>query len=332
MAVKKPAPKASPLKRAKTGWQNLRQRYRDTPHRSFKATPKLRRRYSLEGIRQGWQLILDTLGFIKTHRKPLVRFMVLYGVVAYFLVGGVSQFDYVTFREEATQTVGSGLDAVTLALTIFGGTLMGSFGQTSGELQQFLSGFVAIIFWLAVIWLVRMLSAGEPAKLRDALYNGPAPLVSTLGVMLVMVLQLVPAALGFFALSVAVSEQWLTSAGEGLAFGGAAILLSLLSLYWLSGSVIATMVVALPGMYPLKALAAARTLVNGRRWVVVMRFVSMLIIQLLIWAVVLLPIILLEAWLRVEWLPLVPVAVQLLGGFSLVFSSTYLYKTYRAML
>lgn len=325
-------PTKKPFARAKANFKALLDRYKDTPHRSFKPTPRLKRRYSLAGVREGWRLILDTLTFMRAHTKLFIRFIIMYGVVAYFLVGGISQFDYVSFREEATETVGSGLDLVSMSISLFGGTLLGSFSQSAGELQQFLGGFVALIFWLAVIWLVRMIIAKQPARLRDAFYNGPAPLVSALGVMLVMAFQLIPAALGVFALSVAVSDHWITSAGEGLAFGGAAILLTLLSLYWLSGSLIALMIVALPGMYPFKALAAARTLVNGRRWVIVVRFVTMVIIQLLIWAVVLLPTIILEGWLRFDWLPLVPVIVQLLSGFSLAFTSIYLYKLYRSML
>jgi hypothetical protein len=322
----------NPFRLLKAWWRQQRQRYNDTLHHSFKMTPQVKRRYKLQGVREGWQLILDSFIFLRRHSRKFLWLTLLYGVVAYFLVGGISQFDYVSFRQSASEATQGNLDAVSRGLSLFGTTLMGALNQEPTELQKFLSSLIAILFLLVTIWLVRMLSADKTVKLRDAFYNGPAPLLSLIIVLAVMVLQLVPAGLGFFAFAVAFNEQWITNAAIGLTFAGAAILLCVLSAYWLSGSLIATMVVALPGMYPFKALASARMLIVGKRWTIVARIFSAAIIQLLIWAVILFPTIMLEGWLRFDWLPLVPVVVQCLNAFTLLFSSVYLYKLYRSLL
>jgi len=333
MASMQEKTKKTPAKRTlKQRWQALRTKYKDTPHQSFKLTHKEKRFRGLQGVREGWQLVIDSFRFMRRYPKIFIPFVILYGLVGYFLIGGISQFDYVTFRENATQAVQGSVDAVSTSMSLFGATVLGSLNQEPNEVQRVLSGLLALLFWLAIIWVVRMISADKSVKLREAFYNSPTPLISTLFVLMVMVLQLIPAALGLFAFSVALNDQWINSAAEGLAFSGAAILLCLLSLYWLTGSLIATMVVALPGVYPMQALASARRLVLGKRWSIALRIVAMIIIQVLIWMVILFPVIMLEGWLRIEWLPLVPVTVQLLSGFTLVFSSVYVYKLYRSLL
>jgi hypothetical protein len=313
-------------------WRTLRAKYRDSPHRSFRRTPRLRHRINpVTGAKEAWLLIIETVLFVKKHIVFFLWLMVLYSIVTYLLVGGVSQVDYAQLKQQASPIAG-GLDAITRAAAYFGATLTGGLTQSPSDLQRFMSGFLLLLFWLVTIWAVRMMSAGKPVKVRQAFYNGPTPLISTVCVLLVMATQLIPAALGLFALTVAFTQDWINSAVEGLAFGTAAALTCLLSLYWLSGSVIATAIVALPGMYPLQSLADARALTMGKRWVIALRIVAMLVIQLLLWAVILLPTFMLDAWLDLNWLPLVPIMVQVMGGVSVIFSSIYIYKLYRSLL
>lgn len=307
-------------------------RYHDTPHRSFRPTPRRAFHYSLKGVKEGWRLIIETVVFARTHVRFFAVLMLLYAGVGYLLVGGLSQVDFVQFKESAKDISANALDSVTTALSMFGAALTGAFRPPAGEVQQFFAAFLLLLFWLVTIWAVRMLSAGKPAKVRDALYNAGAPMISSLAVMAVMALQLIPAALGFFAVSVATNEQWIHGGVEAMAYAAAALLLSVLSLYWLSGSIVAIAIVALPGMYPMEALATARTLVTGKRWGIALRVVAMVVIQLLAWAVVLIPLFMLDQWLSLSWLPLIPVALQLLGGFSVIFSSVYMYKLYRSLL
>jgi hypothetical protein len=148
----------------------------------------------------------------------------------------------------------------------------------------------------------------------------------------IVAVQLIPGALGVFGYSTALKGGWLDGGVESMAFAVAAILLSLLSLYFVVSSLIGLIVVTLPGTYPWQALRAARELVMNRRWAIVLRVFALVVQMLLLWGLVLIPVFLLDMWLRFDWLPLVPIVVQALVGLTLVYTSVYIYKLYRSLL
>lgn len=312
----------------------LQKRFDKNPHRSFRRTRAHVRRQSLFVItvKGSWRLVSETLVFIWRQRRIALWLGLLYAVLAYFLVGGVSQVDYNAFKDASQKVFGGEVGAITTAFSLFGAAFSGALSSQPSELQQFLSAFLAIFFWLALVWAARMLSAGKTIKLRGALYNSGGPFVPTLVILGVICLQLIPAAVGVFAYAAVTNGQWVQGGVESMAFAGAMIGLCLLSLYWLTASMVGLVVVTLPGMYPLRALATARDLVVDRRWSIVARLIVASILLVLIWAAVLVPAFLLDNWLRFSWLPLIPVAMQLLFAFSLVFLSVYTYKLYRSLL
>jgi len=117
-----------------------------------------------------------------------------------------------------------------------------------------------------------------------------------------------------------------------MAFAVAAILLCVLSLYWLAGTLVALVVVTLPQMYPWRAIRIAGELAIWRRTRLLGHTLALAGLLLLMWVIILLPVLLLDTVLKWEWLPLVPFAVQALSAFSVVFGATYVYKLYRSML
>ncbi len=320
------------MHRLKKKWHTLRSKYNDTPHHSFHLTPRIKRNYNLKEVKEAWALIIESAQFIKEHSKLLLGLATIYSVFSYFLVGGVSQIDYAALRQSSEELMAGGLDRITTAISYFGAALTGGLTEAPSEVQQITGGILALLFWLIVVWAVRMISAGQEIKIRDALYNGPTAFISTILVMVVLALQLLPAALGLFTFTIALTEQWIATGIAGLAFAGAATLLCLLSLYWLTGSIVAVTIVALPGMYPMQALTSARALVIGKRWGIAMRVLAMLFMQLLVAALILIPIFLIDNWLKFDWLPLVPLFIQVLSGLSLLFSAVYIYKLYRSLL
>lgn len=283
-------------------------------------------------MQSSWRLVSESLVFIWQQRRIVLWLGFIYAVLVYFLVGGVSQIDYSTFKDASQKAFGGDLGAVTTAFSLFGAAFSGALNNQPSELQQFLSALLAIFFWLALIWATRMLLANKLIKLRDTLYYSGGPFIPTLVILSIICVQLIPAALGIFAYAIVTNGQWLQGGVESMVFAGAMVLLCLLSLYWLTSSIIGAVVVTLPGMYPLRALATARDLVVDRRWSIVARLVVASLLMLLIWAAVLVPAFLLDNWLRFAWLPLIPVTMQLLFGFSLVFLSIYTYKLYRSLL
>lgn len=320
------------MNKIKKTWQKLRAKYNDSPYKSFKVAKRDKNSVQIKkGAAEAWRLIIDTAKFIYTNRKIFIWLMVIYAVVTYFLVGGISQTDYTEVKSTATDYI-DGLDAVTTAAAYFGAVLTGGLSEAPSDLQQMLSGLIALIFWLVTIWATRMILAGNKIKLRDAFYNGPTPMVSTVVLLLLIAIQLLPAALGIFGITVIATDSWVLSTAEGIMFIAGAVLLCLLSLFWLTGSVLALAIVALPGMYPMQAFANARILTMGRRWDIVTRLFALAFIQLLVWAFIMIPVFLIDGWLNFDWLPLAVIGVQLLTGFSIVFTSIYVYKLYRSLL
>jgi hypothetical protein len=338
-SIKKPTSKTKeakreqiPLKvRAKHTWQRIVVRTPRNPHHAFRLTrPRLY--VSAADLKATWHLQLESWKFVGRNKRVMLGLGLLYSVIGFFLVGGISQFDYVAFKDASMQIADGNLGAFGQATSLFGAALTGNLSSPPSEVQQFLSAALVMLFWLAIVWATRMLMADKEIKIRDALYNSNAPIIPMFIMLAIVAVQLAPGALGVFGYSTALKGGWLDGGVESMAFALAAILLGLLSLYFVVSSLIGLIVITLPGTYPWQALRASRELVMNRRWAVVLRVLALAVHVVLLWGIVLIPIFLLDMWLRFDWLPLVPIAVQVLVGLTLVYTSVYIYKLYRSLL
>jgi hypothetical protein len=114
----------------------------------------------------------------------------------------------------------------------------------------------------------------------------------------------------------------------------AALLLMILSIYWVTSTIFALVIVTLPGMYPWQAIRASGDIVIGRRIRILLRIIWLLFIDLLAWVIVVIPVVILDRLLKsaiswLDWLPLVPIAILVVSSFIVVWSSSYIYLLYR---
>jgi len=313
--------------------KKLGQRRRDylagRPHKSFRKTKLPRTRPALATLKQN---TLGTFATLWRERRIFIPLAIVYMVATYIFIGGVAQNDFVDLKEATAEVFGGSISSIDTALSLLSSTISGAFGGQLNELQQFLVVLFAILLWLAVVWALRMRFANEKITARDALYSSGAPLVSYVIVGAVIMVQLTPGALGLFVYNLASSGGYLQGGVEVMTFVLAAVLLGMLSLYWLAGSLTALVVVTLPQMYPWKAVRIASELAVYRRSRLFMHVIALVAILLALWVVVLLPILLLDSWLRWTWLPLIPLVVQVLSALTVLYMSTYVYKLYRSML
>jgi len=267
--------------------------------------------------------------------KPIAILLAMYVGLATLFVGLVQQDEYLTLSESikefGPELIGGQVDALTRTLGIFGVAVTGGLNETVSEVQQIFMGMVFILMWLVLIWLLRQLLAGNMVKVRDALYNGSTPLISTLLIVLLMIIQSIPAVLGVLIFSLA-TQGAVVAGVVGMLFAIGSLPLILLSLYWLTSSVFALLIVTLPGTYPMAAVRAAGNIVRGRRLPLMIRLLWLGIALMLMWAVVLVPVLLVDSWLSAGWFSPVPVTIQILSGFSLIFATTYIYLLYRGMI
>jgi hypothetical protein len=325
----------------KTKWQGYvadgrarAERYlADRPHRSFRPTPKYKYKKGKK-VEKLWPLVKGSFVLIWQQKKILGILMLISALALFLVIGGIPTLSFADLRRSTNEIFTGNIGEVGTAITLFTAAFTGSLNPATTQLQQFLGGLITFIFWLTYVWALRRILADkpQPVLVRDALYNSGSPIVPSAFVFFVAVLQLVPAALGAFGAALMLSGVWFQQGVEIMMVCIAGLLLILLSMYWVVSSLMAMVVVTLPGMYPWRALAGASVLVIGQRWAIALRMVLLAVVIFLVWAAVLFPLLLFDNWLKVDWIPLIPIAVQLLISFTILYTSVYVYKTYRSML
>lgn len=306
-------------------------------HRSFRLT---RRRdyvrplalpgnfaFTAEVTRQLWR-----------HRKIFLLLALTYVGMYLVLIGLQSQENYAALSsalgDGESDLYAGDLGAIGQAGLLFVSIFSFGIDPSFTEAQQIFSGLIFLLLWLTTVWLLRNILAGHKVKLRDGLYNSGSPLFSALIVTLLIVVQLIPVLIAVIGYGAAVSTGLLEGGVAAMMFWLAAGLLVVLSLYWITSSLFAMIIVTLPGMYPYKAIKTAGDIMQGRRIKLLLRWVWMALTVLVAGIVVMIPIILLDMGLKhlipaLEWLPLVPVVLVFWTALSIVWIAAYVYLLYR---
>ena len=309
---------------------------RRRPHRSFRPTKKRDYKRSLElpGYIAFTKYVWNVLW---KNKKVFISLALKYCVITIFMVGAVSQ-DYYSQMSEILKGTGGdafsdGMGKIGGAGLLFLAALSGGF-QELDNVQQIYAGLIILMTWLATVWLLRNILAGNKVKMRDGLYNSGSPIISTLLVALLLLVQLLPIAITLIAYVAAISTGLLNGGVEAMLFWFMALLLVTLSLYWMTGTLFALVIVSLPGMYPFKAIKAAGDMVVGRRFRILLRLIWMLLCTVVVWAVIMIPVIIIDSWIKsawpiINWIPIVPLLILVMSSLSVVWISSYVYLFYR---
>jgi hypothetical protein len=305
------------------------------PHRSFRKTARrdYKRSFTLPGY---WSFTNQVRLLLMRDKSLFIKFIFLYSALSWLVFGIMSQENYVLLNQ-TIHSVGDNiaqgqLNDLSLNFAIFSGVLSGVFNGQLTPTQQVYGGLFFLLSWLTIVWLLRQSLAGHKnIRLRDGLYFSGSPVVPTFLLFMVVLVQLIPFVVALVAYFTADSLNVLGVPILSIMFWLFELLLVVMSLYWLSSSFIALIVVTLPGMYPLKALKVAGDLVIGRRLRILYRLMWLGLSLGLVWLLVLLPVIALANMANIEWLPLVPLIVLLLGSTSIVWVSAYIYLLYRKL-
>lgn len=307
------------------------------PHRSFRRT--LRRDYTrslqLPGYWSFGSFVRKTL---LQNKKIFLLLALTYAVITGIMVGIVSQDAYTALTETIKGTSGDIFSGnwgeIGKASLLFISTVSGGISNNLSDVQQVYAGLIVLLTWLTTVWLLRNILVGAKVKLRDGLYNASSPLLSTALVSTLLIAQLIPVALAVLGYSAATATGLLAGGVESMLFWIAASLLTLLSLYWITSTFIALIVVTLPGMYPMQAIRTAGDLVIGRRIRILLRLLWMIVGVAITWVIVMIPVILFDTWIKsiwlaIEWLPIVPVVLLVLSSLSVIWIASYIYLLYR---
>ena len=307
------------------------------PHRSFHRTRRrdYRRSLKLPGYFAFARSVNKTLW---KYKKTFIWLAVVYAVLTMILAGIGSQETYnslaSTLQDTGTQIFQGNLGQIGQAALLF--VSIGSSGLNSSptEAQQVYIVLLGLLVWLTTVWLLRSLLAGHKVKMRDGLYSAGAPIIATLLVVLVLILQLIPIGLAAIGYAAAQSTGLLDGGVAAMLFWFVVGLLTIMSLYWITSTFFALIIVTLPGMYPMKALKTAGDMVVGRRLRILLRVLWMAGSIIVAGAVVFIPLILINTGLTHIWpaitnVPIVPVALTLFSVISFIWAASYIYLLYR---
>jgi len=301
------------------------------PHRSLFLTCKrdVKRSLKIPGYfgftHQVWAMIWQ-------NRRLFLRFIILYAVLSLIIIGTLSQSNYLALRDQL-DGAGEGL-GIGRFTALFVGAITSGSGEEATIASQILAGLLLLIGWSVVAWMLRRRMAGDHIKLRDALYSAGSPILATFVTLLIMVLQLLPFALVLLAYSAFSGVgviNWDISI-ENMAAWCALAAVAVLTLYWMTTSFIALIIVTNPGVYPFQAMKLAGDIVVGRRVRIMLRLLFMLLPMAIMWLVILVPMIWLDDFVRIDWLPIVPLVVLILSTVTLTWVASYIYMLYRRLL
>jgi len=307
------------------------------PHRSFRRT--LKRDYVRTLDLPGYWTFTGSVGrTLWESRQLFIWIVIIYATLSSLLVGLASQETY-TSLSDTLRTTGNDIfqgnwGEISKAGVLLTTSITGSLTSATSEAQQIYAGLIGLLTWLTTIWLLRAVRAGQKPRVRDGLYNAGSPIVSTTVVSLVMILQLIPAALAVTAFSAALSSGFLQGGVEAMIFSVVAILFIVLSAYWITSTFIALTVVTLPGMYPMQAIKTAGDLVIGRRLRILLRWGWLALVVFVSWVLIMIPIIIFDTWFKgllpaLQWLPIIPVTLLAMSSLTIVVVSAYIYLLYR---
>lgn len=310
------------------------------PHRSFRLTERrdYKRSLKLPGY---WSFTNSVRAMLWRHKKLFGGLVVVYFLVAVAIGGFGQQEAYRNLSDTLTET-GSEVFTGNFAKVGEAGLLLTTSVATgltpnATEAQGVLAGLAAFFAWLATVWALRATMADRTVRIRDAIYSSGAPVLSTVLVGFALVVQLLPVSIATLVYNAAIQSGLIAGGVEQMLAWVVIGLLVVLSLYWLTATLIALVVVTLPGMYPFQAIKTAGDLVVGRRIRILLRLIWMALVVLVLWLLILIPIILADGWIKDVWaanewvdaLPIVPLSILFMSSLTVIFVATYIYMLYR---
>jgi hypothetical protein len=310
------------------------------PHRSFRKSS--RRDYIRSLELPGYVAFTrEVVTLLKGNARTFLLLILTFSMLSATLVGLASQDTYQRLSDtlnETSQNIFSGtLGEVGKAGLLLFTSVSGSLTAENTDIQQVYASIIFMLIWLTTVWLLRAILSGQNPTLRQGMYSAGAPIVGTFLIMIVLLLQLIPAALAIIAYSAALVTNFLSNPLISIVFFFVVFLLILLSVYLLVSTFFALVVVTLPGMYPWKAIRTAGDMVVGRRVRILLRMAWLLGFVVLLWVIVMLPAILFINWIQstvsqIAWIPIIPGLLVIMSTTTTVIVSTYVYLLYRKVL
>lgn len=269
-------------------------------------------------LRGSWQLIYR-------NKRTFGALALIYAVLLFVFIKAFGlEFSLSDAKSSLNEYFGDSISNVDKSLGLFYELLQssGTSSDPSAGVYQF---FLSVFLILATIYIVRKLLAGDKVSVKEAFYNGMYPIIPFFLVLLVLVVQLIPAYFGNLVLATVLNNGLAVTALESVFWYVLYGLLVLLSLYMITSSMFALMIVTLHDVTPMQALRSARELVLHRRFKIWLRILLLPLVLLVVMSVIFMPLVVI--------LPVLAEALFLfVGSLAIIFSTVYFYNLYRQLL
>lgn len=212
------------------------------------------------------QLFTSTSRHIWRYRRIFGAIIAIYFLLNLIFVSSLNSGLDVAGLKQQLQDSGE-IGGIEVGATLLG-VVIGPEGSNLSEVASLYQLMFLVIFTLAYIWLFRQtyLPKVQKIKIKQPFYEGMTPLIKFIFTLLLISLQLMPMIVGISLFSVVQVNGLAATAIESVLWATLTVLLSILSLYWVSASLLALIIVTLPEMTPLRAYKNAKKIALYRRW------------------------------------------------------------------
>lgn len=269
----------------------------------------------------------QTWAFLWKHRVKMLTFTFIYTLTYLIFVKGLNGFslEVSSLKDELSSVASGNFGSIFTALSIYG-SLLSSLVATPDASSNYFQAIILLTFSLAFIWLIRKLHGkNSNPSVKEAFYVGMRPLIPFLIVLFLMVLELLPAALGSFLMVTGQSTEVLAGSSGIIVLGALMVLTVTLSVYLLASSVFALYIVTLPKMTPVLAVRTSMNLLRIHKWRVLRKIIAFYLLLTVSGFILVLPFII---WMA----QYAEVAFFVMGCASFGVMHTYMYKLYRSMI
>ncbi|HEX7963967.1 MAG TPA: hypothetical protein VF466_05265 [Candidatus Saccharimonadales bacterium] len=272
-----------------------------------------------------FRLMWKAMTVIKENWPILLGLALIYVALDLVLVQGLNSTSNLNSIKSALDvSPGKGLGRIGDGISLYT-YLIGASGTSVAPTAGAYQFVLALVMSLATVWALRQIYAGRDIRLRDPFYYGMFPLVTFVLVLLMVVLHLLPFALGSALYGMITGNGLATTWMEQFTFLFVFLALAAVSLYMLCSSLMALYIVTLPEVSPMAALRSARDLVSHRRWTLMRKIIFLPAALLVMAGVILVPVVLFVT-------PAAPWIFTVVAALVLVLTHSYMYALYRSLL
>ncbi len=227
---------------------------------------------------RAWRIMGLSLLVFKNNFKVIAGITLVYGILSVLFVQSSANIANIGLEEPT-----SGFERATNDFS----SLVSSFGASDSFMQIAL----LLIIFLALVWALRRLYAGEPASTKSAYYLGMTPIIPVILLSALLFIQLLPMLIASAGLQFASGSGVGGTALEVLVWLVVFILATVWSFSMIPRTLTSIFIVTLPGMTPGTARKKAKELVVGRRISISLKLIFLPVFIIFCLAVILIPII-----------------------------------------